>query len=106
MLLGKLLGTTYWCEIQERGSESSGYKIICEDICILRAIGWQTQSPPIDPEFTLENAQALRFLRHHLYDTPKDEYMAKQSALAFGPLKQRLIKNLKYYLKPRVGWSV
>ncbi|XP_010230117.1 uncharacterized protein LOC104582345 [Brachypodium distachyon] len=50
---------------------------------------------------SVENAQALHFLRHHLCATLKIEYMAERSALALWTALKRWFERLKYSTQPQ-----
>ncbi|KAI5016217.1 hypothetical protein ZWY2020_006068 [Hordeum vulgare] len=82
-------------------SWSSDCEIWFEGKNLLRTIGKGTLLAPTDPKFAPENAQALHFLRHHLFPTLKDEYMVEWSASVFSTALKQRFERLKYTVKPR-----
>uniref|UniRef100_A0ACD5XMP7 Uncharacterized protein n=1 Tax=Avena sativa TaxID=4498 RepID=A0ACD5XMP7_AVESA len=79
---------------------ASDVEIVLEDRCIKDAL---IAGTPTAPSTTIpaDNAKALHFLRHHMCETLKNEYMAERSASALWTALNKRFSRLKYTIQPQ-----
>jgi hypothetical protein len=79
---------------------ASDVEIVLEGRCIKDAL---IEGTPTAPSKTIpaDNAKALHFLRHHMCETLKNEYMAERSASALWTALNKRFSRLKYTIQPQ-----
>uniref|UniRef100_A0ACD5WQ77 Uncharacterized protein n=1 Tax=Avena sativa TaxID=4498 RepID=A0ACD5WQ77_AVESA len=79
---------------------ASDVEIVLEGRCIKGALSAGTQTAP-STTTSEDNAKALHFLRHHMCETLKNEYMAERSASALWTALNKRFSRLKYTVQPQ-----
>uniref|UniRef100_A0ACD5WNY7 Uncharacterized protein n=1 Tax=Avena sativa TaxID=4498 RepID=A0ACD5WNY7_AVESA len=79
---------------------ASDVEIVLEGRCIKDALIAGTPTAP-SKTIPADNAKALHFLRHHMCETLKNEYMAERSASALWTALNKRFSRLKYTIQPQ-----
>ena len=79
---------------------ASDMDIVLEGQCIKGALSAGTPTAP-SKTIPADNAKALHFLRHHMCETLKNDYMAERSASALWTTLNKRFSRLKYTIQPQ-----